>query len=89
MTNTARKVGDMKEMSKDKRKKSMLIVHNDADAAATAHLEFINPNSMAYQNAVLEDKLNKARKAVKKAVDVQTDILGNYKPGASLRIKKY
>ena len=61
---TARKVGDMKELTDKKRKKSMLIVHNDADAAATAHHEFIPPNSLEYQNAVLEDKLNKARKVV-------------------------
>lgn len=44
----------------DKKRKSMLIVHSTEDAIATQHLEFINPNSIEYQNAVLEDKINKS-----------------------------
>ena len=43
----------------------MLIVHNDEDAERTQHHEYINPNSIAYQNAVLEHKINKATKSVK------------------------
>ena len=60
-----RKVGEMmKSSKKSPRKKSMLIVHNDEDAKATEDHEYINPNSIAYQNAVLEHKINKARKSV-------------------------
>ena len=47
----------------------MLIVHNDEDAAKTQHHEYVNPNSVAYQNAVLEHKINKARKSAQKNLD--------------------
>ena len=85
-----RKVGEMmKSTKKSPRKKSMLIVHNDEDAKATENHEYINPNSIAYQNAVLEHKINKARKSVQQTLDVNKDAFGNVPPGASLRIKKY
>ena len=67
----------------------MLIVHNDEDAAKTQHHEYVNPNSVAYQNAVLEHKINKARKSAQKNLDAQMDNFGNIMPGASLRVKKY
>ena len=44
----------------------MLIVHTAEDAVATQHLEFINPNSTEYQNAVLEEKINKSVHKLKK-----------------------
>ena len=42
-------------------KNSMLIVHTEEEAKATAEKIFIDPNSMEYQNAVLEQKMNKAQ----------------------------
>ena len=47
-----------KESSR-KKPKSMLIVHSDEDVEATQHMNFVDPNSKAYQNAVLEHKINK------------------------------
>ena len=44
----------------------MLIVHTAEDAEATQHLEFINPNSNEYNNAVLEEKINKSEQQLKK-----------------------
>ena len=79
----------MQPTQKQARKKSMLIVHNDEDAERTQHHEYVNPNSIAYQNAVLEHKINKATKSVKQTLDVYQDMFGNMKPGASLRVKKY
>ena len=43
-----------RQNSPDKREKSMLIVHSEKEAKATAHHKYVDPNSLAYQNAVLE-----------------------------------
>ena len=68
----------------------MLIVHSTEEAAATQHLEFIDPNSKAYQNAYLEEKYNKSvHKLKKQKKALQKDALGNVKPGASLMQEKY
>ena len=40
-------------------------MHSDEDVEATQDMKFVDPNSMAYQNAVLEHKINKQVKEAK------------------------
>jgi len=40
----------------------MLIVHSESDAELTAGFVYVDPNSLAYQNAVLEKKINSHQK---------------------------
>ena len=40
----------------------MLIAHTPEQAARMADYEYVDPNSMQYQNAVMEDKINRHEK---------------------------
>ena len=47
----------------------MLIVHSEEEAKATINQDYIDPNSREYQNAVLEEKINKAQSNMKKMMN--------------------
>ena len=47
----------------------MLIVHSEEEAKASANKTYVDPNSMDYQNAVLEEKINKAQSKVQKMLN--------------------
>ena len=42
-----------------RRQRSAMIVHNSQDAEKQANLKWVDPNSLEYQNVVLEHKINK------------------------------
>ena len=71
----------------------MLIVHSEEEAKATANKNYIDPNSMEYQNAVLEEKINRAQNKVQKMLkDPSAIILSPDKSnsfGMSLRGNRY
>ena len=46
------------ERSPTKKEKSAMIVHTSEEAKKTRHMKFVNPNSMEYQNVMLEHKIN-------------------------------
>lgn len=60
----------------------MLIAHTPEEEEANADLKFVDPNSLAYQNAVLEDKINKHEK-VKVNAGMQDDLTNLF--GVSLK----
>ena len=41
-----------------RRQRSAMIVHNSQDAEKQANLKWVDPNSLEYQNVVLEHKIN-------------------------------
>lgn len=61
-------IGDEVESSQNRsfgassKKKRMLIAHSPEEAAAQADYEYVNPNSLEYQNVVMEFKINKYEK---------------------------
>lgn len=81
MQSSYRKIGDMmdsveyedrsKQVNTDAkigiaRKKSMMIVHSPEEAAAQQNYQYVDPNSQAYTNVILENKFAKAERNIKR-----------------------
>ena len=53
---------NLAKTSHNKRQKSMLIAHNEAESLENSGRDFVDPNSQAYATAVLGEKINKHQK---------------------------